>query len=708
MNDPAVEPTLSVEEPRYDDLIANAGSANDPESGFSADVSDRFVVEDLPEDHSENIGHSLPSPEEAKANVAIDKGAGRNYKKLAMTAFLGLIGVGALVGIIVGISKAALKKKQTPSVELTSRHEEVIDFLFAERVSTLPNMKETHHPASKAAMFVADGDAFQLDYKESPEQARRFIERYVLSVLYYHFNGDQWNYHLNFLSAQDHCNWYGTFETAKSDKTILMGVLCDEDGYVQKINLSQNNLAGRGIPDEVKNLMGLESFHMYFNSISGPFPEALRDMTSLKSIAFMDTGMSGPIPAWLGNMQQLTTLALGNNAFNGEVPDSLKNLVNMKILGLDDNDGLTGNINRLFYSMRNLEALYLEDNAFSGQIPSASTWPSIIELDVSNNMIDEAVPEDMINHPHLVVLDAHKNMLGGTFPTDLFANTKLEVLALQHNTIGGTVPDRLPFLQNLKHFDVSFNNLRGTLPDNIGEMTTIRYWGSTNNPFEEQPMPNFERLTNLMDLSMKHNNIKSKFPEWVGGLQHLRLLDLDANHLSGSIPTWIGLATNLQHVLLNRNELTGSLPPQLANLKKLDVLLVDNNNIQGSADHICDASDVHPTYFTADCYPGRNGERPEIDCRCCSTCCLDDDPTCNNFAWTSNLDPVWEYGYLRKSYSFSLANAPAAYSKEGDADPTDPIDDWTPPNGRRFMLTEDGNGDVPTTTSVLGRELGMQ
>jgi hypothetical protein len=54
---------------------------------------------------------------------------------------------------------------------------------------------------------------------------------------------------------------------------------------------------------------------------------------------------------------------------------------------------------------------------------------------------------------------------------------------------------------------------------------------------------------------------------------------------------------------------------------------------------------------------------------------VDGDTECNNKKWTSNLDPVWTYGFVRQSYTFSLANAPAEYSKAGDQDdPNDPVD----------------------------------
>jgi hypothetical protein len=121
----------------------------------------------------------------------------------------------------------------------------------------------------------------------------------------------------------------------------------------------------------------------------------------------------------------------------------------------------------------------------------------------------------------------------------------------------------------------------------------------------------------------------------------------------------------LEHLLVNRNQLTGTIPTQLQNMHHLQVLLLDGNSMTGNADAICQSDKVNPTHFIADCYPGTNGERPEIECRCCTQCCTDSDASCNNKQWTSNVDPSWEYGYIRPRYTFSLDNAPASYSKAG-------------------------------------------
>merc|ERR1712066_977178 len=147
----------------------------------------------------------------------------------------------------------------------------------------------------------------------------------------------------------------------------------------------------------------------------------------------------------------------------------------------------------------------------------------------------------------------------------------------------------------------------------------------------------------------------------------LQLLDLDGNDLSGSIPTWYGLMTNLHALMLNRNELTGTIPDALTKLDKLKVLLLDGNNLTGSAKGICASPmGLKLDHFIADCYPGRSGVEPaEVDCRCCTLCCNDDDPDCNNRSWeTDSFTKFKSIGYIEADYNFNLDQAPEGWSKK--------------------------------------------
>lgn len=223
------------------------------------------------------------------------------------------------------------------------------------------------------------------------------------------------------------------------------------------------------------------------------------------------------------------------------------------------------------------------------------------------------------------------------------------------------------FLPNLKHLDVAGNMLSGTFPDTVQLLTNLVSLSTSGNKFDAKDLDstNFWELTSLQDLSMKGNNLKGTIPEDFAMMDNLRMLDLDGNNLTGTISTWFGLMNKLAIMQFNRNHLTGTIPSQLAKMPALKVLLLDGNNLTGNTKEICHVnSGLNLAHFTTDCYPGSDGADPEVDCRCCSLCCNDENPNCNNKDWTANYDPKAMYGYIRPTYEFSLDQAPPGWMKK--------------------------------------------
>jgi Leucine-rich repeat (LRR) protein len=433
-------------------------------------------------------------------------------------------------------------------------------------------------------------------------------------------------------------------------------------------SIAFNGLTGNEIPDEIKWLTKLDTFHIYFNAgikASG-LPRAFKSMPNLKSIGLQYCDISGVIPEWIGDLTQLTSLGLGNNNLQGQVPSSIQKLNQLKLLALDGNAGLTGNINDLFGTMSNLQFLYLDDNAFGDEIDMdvlMKKWPQILELDLSKNMLGGSIPASLMNHPKLMVADLHENLFDGPFPEDIFENNNLEFLDVHANLISGSIADRLGFVKNLKHLDLSINRLEGTIPDTLGMLVDLVYLGTAHNDFAGQTIPDLSKLINLKYVIMQNNKLQGTIPDWIGEFNNLRMLDLGSNELTGSIPWWMGMTENLSHLLLNRNQLTGAIPSQMSAMELLDVFLIAGNHIRGNAWAICDAPSANPSHFVSDCYPGIPGSPREFQCSCCTKCCLEGDDSCNTSPWVPSLDPVWEYGYIRSAYHFDLRNAPEMVAK---------------------------------------------
>ncbi|KAG7349867.1 two component regulator [Nitzschia inconspicua] len=603
-----------------------------------------IVDEDLEDQH---IHDQLPSVEEAKAKLphkSIDHGKKRRLCYIAM-------GITTVILFIIIVAVASGNKKT--STKSVGSFQEVSDFLVSNGISTSPAMTAQKSPERLAATFVADGRWYHAGM--SKPRILRFLERYVLALIYYETNGPQWTKHYKFLSALDHCEWGETMSHPAGN--FVKGVECDRNGRVIGLDLSNNNLTGYHITEQIQIFGQMQRLHLYKNRLGGGLPHSIKSMAKLKSIGLMDTGIGGTIPDWIGDLTQLTTLALSGNEVHGSVPFSLSKLTNLRILGLDGL-GLTGSINP-FKGLKKLEALYLEDNALTGNL-HGDLWPAIRELDVSNNLLGGTIPSLLFQHRYLTILNVNHNLFGGSFPDDILLN-KLEYVNMQNNDLVGTVSDRIGYMTNLKHFDISLNGFTGSMPDTISALTGLQSLNTSGNKFTSGRMMDLSMLSNLHSLSMKGNNFIGDIPESLVRLSNLRTMDLDGNHLSGRIPTRFGTMVRLEHLLLNRNDLTGTIPRELSKLTGLKVLLLDGNNLRGNANAICDASTNVLVHFIADCASGGSdgNSKPEVDCTCCTMCCSDDDPDCNNKAWMPEYDLKYVYGFIRQEeYGSSLEETP--------------------------------------------------
>lgn len=281
----------------------------------------------------------------------------------------------------------------------------------------------------------------------------------------------------------------------------------------------------------------------------------------------------------------------------------------------------------------------------------------MIELDLSNNILNGSFNNYLLEIPNLIVLDLNSNYLTGAFPTRYLENNELQYLSLHDNGISGTISDRIGFLNNLRHLDISANLIEGTLPDTIQLLNKMVSLTTSGNKFNRQRLDEtyFTSMSELQDLSMKENQFSGSLPENFAGLSKLRMLDLDRNDLIGTIPSQYGMLEKLTILQLNRNQLSGTVPSELSRLDKLQVLLLDGNDLFGNTKELCAADGPKLKHFTSDCYPGLNNERgPEVECRCCTLCCNDENKDCNDHDWTSSYDLKAKYGYIRTSYEFTL------------------------------------------------------
>ena len=87
-------------------------------------------------------------------------------------------------------------------------------------------------------------------------------------------------------------------------------------------------------------------------------------------------------------------------------------------------------------------------------------------------------------------------------------------------------------------------------------------------------------------------------------------------------------------------------------LFRTDVVLLDGNEFSGDTSVLCNIPSVNFTVFSADC--------DEIACPCCTICCTDSDPNCNNKDWRITLNGIWEYDFQRVTFQFGDEALPAS------------------------------------------------
>ena len=295
------------------------------------------------------------------------------------------------------------------------------------------------------------------------------------------------------------------------------------------------------------------------------------------------------------------------------------------------------------------------------------------EVDLSGNQfVGNGLPFHFFMMTHLRVLDLHDNALEGPLLDDIPQQPSLEFLSLYGNGLTGSIPNTIHELNGLTHLDLSRNQFTGQVPDSISFMEGLKYLYLSDNLFESGEIPMFYLdLTNLEEFSMAKAMRTGTIPEWLGSLTNLMLLDLSENELTGTIPDSVFDLPSLRFLLLHRNQLEGKVEDGIIRADKLgtrmltavtttvaacaqplvalfsphfrDMFTTDRNEIMDDWTQVCELG--RPEFLSADC--GGNSEK--VHCTCCSVCCEDSNPTCNDEIVLANLDARWETNFTRSS-----------------------------------------------------------
>lgn len=340
----------------------------------------------------------------------------------------------------------------------------------------------------RAAKWLADDDSERLVVPSTTATATdsssfNFVQRYVLTVLYFGLGGPSWINNYHFVSNDQHeCSWFDVItsnneindDKGRNDdidikgRYYAMGVTCGHDLQVRSIVLHENNLTGI-IPSEIEHLSNLIYLDLSKNSISGP--SRFQALDRLEYLNLSDNQLTGSLlPYWLFG---------GTGA--GSDGNNEKSMINksLRFLDLSSNNLVHSNIvnddaivsepasRNTYYNNRDsnyhhlgnispLETLALGNNKNDHRL-------------VNNNEIKNfiTVPEQIQKLTNLRRLSLNGMNLHGTIPSWLGAESRhLELLLLHDNELTGTVPESIGSLPNLSTLTLHHNNV--TLGNDTG------------------------------------------------------------------------------------------------------------------------------------------------------------------------------------------------------------------------------------------------
>jgi Leucine-rich repeat (LRR) protein len=317
----------------------------------------------------------------------------------------------------------------------------------------LLQLQEDYHPD----MHVVNGNYNYTTGKEQNDayhlhdQHERFLQRYVLAVMYFATSSAmvQWTHTLSFLSKKSECLWY-KLDTGSDQKQYPIGVTCNKKMLVQDIFIPNNNLQGT-LPSELSYLRHLELLSLRHNQISGSLPENIGNLhASLQYLDLSKNILSGSLPEnVLGRLHGLKALGLMGNVLEGTLPASdFTRLTQLKALDLSFNR-FTGHIKECLFNMTDLKFLYMESNQFDDTLDDSFliNLPSLRELTLNNNKFrsTNVLPLHLLSHPQLSLLDLSSNVLEAHLPSSFLANgdnveTPLKILNLRNNRLKGEIP----------------------------------------------------------------------------------------------------------------------------------------------------------------------------------------------------------------------------------------------------------------------------
>ncbi|GAV70112.1 Pkinase domain-containing protein/LRR_1 domain-containing protein [Cephalotus follicularis] len=408
-------------------------------------------------------------------------------------------------------------------------------------------------------------------------------------------------------------------------------VSCNDQGDVEKIDMSGWSLSGNFPDDICSYLPGLRVLRLGHNQFKGNFLNSIINCSLLEELNLSFLYLTTPVPDF-SPLQSLKILDLSYNHFAGDFPMSVFNLTNLEVLNFNEDDRFNlwqlpayiyrltkltsmilttcmvyGRIPASIGNMTSLVDLELSGNYLVGQIPAEigllknlqqlelyynqlltgnipeelGNLTELRDLDMSVNKLTGKIPECICRLPKLVSIQLYNNSLTGEIPTTIANSTALTILSIYGNFLTGEVPQHLGQLSAMVVLDLSENRLSGPLPAQVCNGGELLYFLVLQNMFSGGLPDSYANCKSLIRFRVNNNNLEGSIAEGILGLPHASIIDLSCNNFSGPIANTIGYARNLSELFIQSNKLSGVIPTEIyraINLVKIDL---SNNVLSG-------------------------------------------------------------------------------------------------------------------------------
>uniref|UniRef100_A0A6N2KGZ9 Uncharacterized protein n=1 Tax=Salix viminalis TaxID=40686 RepID=A0A6N2KGZ9_SALVM len=376
--------------------------------------------------------------------------------------------------------------------------------------------------------------------------------------------------------------------------------------------LGFNDLRGRILGDDLRNLSSLEELYLYGCSLDENSLQSLGALPSLKNLSLQSLSGVVPFQGFL-NLKNLELLDLSGNTLNSSIFQAIGKMTSLKTLMLQG-CSLNGQLptTQGFLNLKNLELFDMSYSTLNSSniFKTIGTMTSLKTLMLNDCSLNGQLSTGLCDLNHLEDLDISSNDLSGFLPPCLANLTSLQQLDLSSNHL--KIPMSLSPLYNLsklESFDGFDNEIYAEEDDhNLSPKFQLKSLSLSSHGQGARAFPKFlYHQFNLQFLDLSNIQIKGEFPSWfienntylkslylencslsgpflLPRSSHvtLSILSISMNDFQGQIPAEIGAyLPGLQVLLMSDNGFNGNIPSSLGSMSSLQLLDLSNNFLTG-------------------------------------------------------------------------------------------------------------------------------